>query len=170
MIKNCLAPFCRLGLLGLVAFAIPLAAAMDGPAHYDQHHRHNTVNHNGLQIENLRVRAIPSVLHVTAGFFKITNTGTDDDRLVSVSAEFAEKAEIHTMAVENNVMRMRPLAEGIIIPAGESVVFMPGGLHLMFMRLNEHPAEGESKKITLVFEKAGAVVLMADVKKIRHHH
>lgn len=61
--------------------------------------------------------------------------------------------------MEGDVMKMRQLADGIAVPAGATVTLAPGGLHLMFMRLNGPLVEGQSVGVTLDFEKAGAVAL-----------
>ena len=67
-------------------------------------------NHTGITLDNLLIRAVHGGMAVTAGFVTITNTGSDDDRLISVSTGFAGKSGFHTMAVENGIMKMRPLA------------------------------------------------------------
>lgn len=96
---------------------------------------------------------------VAGGFLTIVNTGSEDDRLVSVSADFARESQIHEMAMEGDVMKMRALSDGIVIPAGETVVLEPGGLHLMFMGLEAALVEGETVPVTLTFEKAGTVTV-----------
>ncbi|WP_338721814.1 copper chaperone PCu(A)C [Devosia sp. XK-2] len=96
---------------------------------------------------------------VGGGFLTIVNTGDTDDRLVSVAADFAKQAQIHEMAMEGDVMKMRPLTDGLVIPAGETVILQPGGNHLMFMGLTQALVEGETVPVTLTFEKAGSVVV-----------
>jgi len=96
---------------------------------------------------------------VAGGFLTITNTGAQDDRLVSVSADFAKEGQIHEMAMDGDVMKMRQLADGLVIPAGETVALQPGGYHLMFMGLSNALVEGETVPVTLTFEKAGTVTV-----------
>lgn len=96
---------------------------------------------------------------VAGGFLTLTNTGSEDDRLVSVSTPIAKESQIHEMAMEGDVMKMRQLPDGLPIPAGETVVLQPGGYHLMFMGLNEPVAEGASVPVTLTFEKAGTLTI-----------
>ena len=60
-------------------------------------------------------------MKVTAGFVTITNNGSSDDRLLRISTDFAARSELHTMSMDNGVMKMRPLADGIIIPAGKAL-------------------------------------------------
>jgi copper(I)-binding protein len=61
------------------------------------------------------------------------------------------------MTMQNDVMKMRKLEEGIAVPAGETVTLQSGGLHLMFMDVKKPFAEGDSIPVTLTFEKAGKV-------------
>ncbi len=96
---------------------------------------------------------------VAGGFLTITNLGAEDDVLISVSADFAERGEVHEMAMEGDTMRMRELADGLVIPAGETVELKPGGYHLMFMKVQYPLVEGEMFEATLQFEKAGSVTV-----------
>lgn len=61
------------------------------------------------------------------------------------------------MAIENDVMKMRQLPDGIEIPAGATVELKSGGLHVMFMRIKHPFKEGEKFTATLNFEKAGKI-------------
>ncbi|MGE0006816.1 MAG: copper chaperone PCu(A)C [Parvibaculaceae bacterium] len=99
----------------------------------------------------------PAGARVAAGYFKITNQGKEDDRLVAVSAAIAGRIQIHGMTVENGVMKMFALADGLVIPAGQSVVLKSGSSHVMFMDLKALPPEGESFKAVLTFAKVGEV-------------
>ena len=95
---------------------------------------------------------------MAAGYLVISNEGSTSDRLVSATGEIAGKTEIHEMAVDaNGVMTMRPLADGLEIPAGGEVKLEPGSFHIMFMDLKRGAKEGETFKGTLTFEKAGTV-------------
>ena len=95
---------------------------------------------------------------VGGGFMTITNKGTEADRLVSITApDVSDDAQIHEMAIENDVMKMRQLPDGVEIPAGGTVELKSGRLHIMFMKIKHPFKEGESFKATLNFEKAGAL-------------
>ncbi|MER8751562.1 copper chaperone PCu(A)C [Mesorhizobium sp. M1050] len=102
-------------------------------------------------------RATPAGAKVAGGYFTITNNGSAPDRLVSISSDISEKAELHEMGVKDGVMTMRPVAGGLEIPAGGKVALAPGGYHLMFFGLKRQPKQGEKFSATLTFEKAGAV-------------
>jgi len=119
---------------------------------------HDGVIHLGpINISSPFSRATLPNAPVGGGFLTIENTGTEDDRLVSASSSIAKDTQIHEMAMEGDVMKMRHLGEGLGIPAGQTVELTPGSLHIMFMGLNGAFVEGETVTVTLTFEKAGTV-------------
>jgi copper(I)-binding protein len=101
---------------------------------------------------------------VAAGFMKITNTGSEDDRLVKATATISDTVQIHEMSMDNGVMKMGELTDGLVIPAGATVEFKPGSYHMMFIGLKEKPVEGTAFAGTLTFEKAGTVDISYDVE------
>ncbi|MGD9925606.1 MAG: DUF1775 domain-containing protein [Pseudorhodoplanes sp.] len=102
-------------------------------------------------------RATPGGAKVAGGFMTITNNGKEPDRLVGGTVPVAGRFELHEMAVEGGIMKMRELAKGLEIKPGETVELKPGGYHVMFMDLTSRLKEGDTVKGTLVFEKAGKV-------------
>ena len=104
---------------------------------------------------------------VGGGFVTITNKGGEEDRLVSATSPEAGEVQMHEMAMEGDVMKMRQLNDGIVIPAGETVELKPGGLHLMFYKVSEPFKEGATVNVTLTFEKAGAVDLVLPIGPAR---
>ncbi len=114
-------------------------------------------NVGALHIGHPWARATPKGAGVAGGYLKITNNGTEPDRLVGGSTNFAGKFEIHEMSMDGGVMRMRPITGGLEIKPGQTVELKPGGFHLMFMDLKEPLKAGERVKGVLTFEKAGNV-------------
>ena len=102
-------------------------------------------------------RATPSGARVGGAYLTITNTGNEADRLVGGSVPIAKSVEVHDMAMEGDVMKMRHLDKGLEIAAGATVELKPGGVHVMFMGLTEGLKSEQSVKGTLAFEKAGTV-------------
>lgn len=100
---------------------------------------------------------------VGGGFVTIKNNGAADDVLVSVESAVAGRVELHEMAMQGDVMKMRKLEGGIPVPAGQTVELKPGGLHLMFMDVKEPFVEGGKVAVTLTFEKAGKVDVVLPV-------
>jgi copper(I)-binding protein len=111
-----------------------------------------------LTIEKPWARATPKGAEVGAGYLVIRNDGAAPDRLTGGSADFAA-VEIHEMAMEGGVMKMRELKDGLVIPAHGAVKLAPSGYHVMFTGLKSPLVKGETVKVTLTFEHAGAVAL-----------
>lgn len=111
-----------------------------------------------IQIDHPWSRATPEGARVAAGYMVLKNNGAEVDRLVSLTSEIGNRAEIHEMNVnEQGVMTMRPLADGLEIPAGGEVALAPGSYHVMFLDLTSTPKEGVTFTGTLTFEKAGEI-------------
>ena len=105
-----------------------------------------------IQVEDPWVRATPPNARMGAGFLRLSNHGTSDDRLVELSSPAAARVEIHSMKEVDGVMQMRHLADGLPLPAGADVALAPGGLHLMFVGIGQPFVEGGSVELTLRFE------------------
>ena len=78
------------------------------------------------------------------------------DRLLGGSTPVAERFELHTMAMQGDVMQMRQL-DKVDLPAGQKVELKPGGLHVMFIGLKQPLTVGSKVPVTLRFERAGEV-------------
>jgi copper(I)-binding protein len=107
-----------------------------------------------VKVEGAWVR--PTVPGQQGGGGFMTLHSAAADRLLGGSTPVAEHLELHTMAMEGDVMRMRQV-ERIELPAGKRVELKPGGLHLMFIGLKQPLAAGAKVPVTLKFEKAGEV-------------
>ena len=109
----------------------------------------------GVQIENAYTRATVPGQMAAGGFMKIENKGAAD-QLISASSPVAGEVQLHEMAMDGNVMKMRQVKD-IALPAGGAVELKPGGLHLMFMNIKAPLAAGETVPVKLKFAKAGEV-------------
>ena len=114
---------------------------------------------------DMQLRATAAGMPSSAAYLKITNDGVSDDRLIAAKATIAKRVEIHSMEMDDGVMRMRALDGVLAIDACESVTLAPGGLHIMLMGLTIDLAPGGQHEIILVFEKAGDVKFTATAKR-----
>ncbi|MEM8813536.1 MAG: copper chaperone PCu(A)C [Pseudomonadota bacterium] len=135
-----------LALSLLVLFSTPFASQAG-----------DSLQHGDLTINEPWARATPPNARVGAGYGVLINTGNEPDRLLGGESAVSERIEIHDMKVQDGVMIMRPITDGLEIPAGGSVALKPGGYHIMFIGLNDGLKEGQSAKAILRFERAGAV-------------
>lgn len=110
-----------------------------------------------VSVENAWSRAVPSGSKVAVGYLAIRNDGDEPDRLLSASAPFAGKTEIHQTSMAEGVMRMRPVPDGVPIPAKSTVLLEPNAYHIMFTGLIKPLAEGDTVPAKLTFEHAGSV-------------
>jgi periplasmic copper chaperone A len=61
------------------------------------------------------------------------------------------------------VVQIRKVENGLPIEAGASLVFEPGGTHLMLVGLGDALATGEQLLLTLEFDRAGPVDVLVPV-------
>lgn len=105
-----------------------------------------------------------------AGYFTVTNNGDNDDRLLAVTADFP-RVMMHDTSVTDGIATMAHLSDGVIVPAGGTISFAPGGMHVMFMGLKGDPFEvGEEIPATLTFETAGDVAIVFNVEAMSTTH
>jgi len=103
------------------------------------------------------VIALPyDTARTAAGYMAISNDGREADMLIGISIE-GVSAAIHESREENGLSKMIRL-DAVEIPAGDTVLFETGGLHVMLMGLAPHQFKpGDMVKATLVFEHEGEV-------------
>ncbi len=117
-----------------------------------------------LVIQNVWIKENPFNHLMTAGYLTIHNTSNSDTKLIAVSSSIAERIEIHQMSMDNDIMKMRPLKDGLIIPANDITYLKPGDFHLMFFGLKKQMNPEETHLINLTFHNLGTVVVHALVK------
>ncbi|MBS0448946.1 MAG: copper chaperone PCu(A)C [Proteobacteria bacterium] len=102
-------------------------------------------------------------------FLSLKNEGSSDDKLIGVSGDVAGSVELHEMAMEGNVMKMRQV-DGVALPAGKTVMLAPGGYHVMLLGLKAPLKQGDSFPLKLTFEKAGTTTVTVDVEGAAADH
>ena len=117
-----------------------------------------------LKIENAYTRATAPGQQVAGGFLKIDNKG-NADQLIGASSPAAGEVQLHEMAMDGNVMKMRQVKD-IAVPAGTTVELKPGGYHLMFMNLKGPFVAGQTVPVKLKFAKAGEMELKLPVNAV----
>jgi copper(I)-binding protein len=145
----------RIVTLVAVAAALCTAAA-----------RAEDVKAGDLVISQAWSRATPSGAKIAGGYLTIENRGQAPDRLVGGTGDVAARVEMHEMAMDNGVMKMRPLDKGLTIEPGKTVKLAPGGYHLMLMDIKQPLKQGDKVPVTLEFEKAGKVTVSLDVQGV----
>ena len=72
-------------------------------------------------------------------------------KLLSASSPVAGVVEIHEMAMDGNVMKMRAVSS-LDLPAGKPVALKPGGHHLMLFQLRQPLKVGDTVPLQLVIQ------------------
>jgi copper(I)-binding protein len=110
-----------------------------------------------IEVKDAWIRTPPPGAPTAAGYATIVNHAISSDRLTGASTGAATSAQLHQMSMSGGVMRMRPLTGGVPIGASASLKFTPNGDHLMLIGLKTPLKAGTHVKITLQFQRAGAV-------------
>ena len=104
-----------------------------------------------IQVSDPWVRATVPQQKSTGAFMTITSP--TDARLVEARSALTPSVEVHEMAMEKDVMKMRQV-NGVPLPAGKPVELKPGGFHMMLLDLKQQVKAGETVPLTLVVEGA----------------
>lgn len=108
---------------------------------------------DSIEIKNQWVRASNDGQDVSAAYMTIVSN--EDTSLIAIDSDVADVIEIHSMSMENGVMKMRML-DTLDLVAGKPTELSPGGFHLMLFDLKKPLAAGKEAHFTLHFKnKAG---------------
>jgi copper(I)-binding protein len=131
----------------------------------------SVVAHAELVVSDATVRLLPPSLPNTSAYFSIENRSQQTEVIIGASAAIADKAEVHNHLMVNDMMRMERQSEVEIAP-GQTVIFKPGGLHLMLFGLKQPLQEGQN--VDLSIEIQGSEPIKFEAKVVRpspqHHH
>ena len=147
-------------------FAAALAVAGTSSAH--------EFDVGDLHIQHPHARPTIANMPTGAAYFNMENKGKSADKLIGAATPVAKSVEIHTMSMDNGVMKMREVGT-IELKPGEKITMQPGGgYHLMLMGLTQQLNPGDKFPMTLTFEKAGKKEVSVTVDKkpgdeIRQH-
>lgn len=115
-----------------------------------------------VSVQSAWARATVQGQKATGAFMTLTaKTATT---LVGVSTSVAGVAEVHEMKMDNNVMQMRALPDGLPLPTGKAVALQPGGYHVMLMDLKLPLQKDTTIPLTLRFKDAKGVESSLDIK------
>ena len=127
-----------------------------------------------VTVVDARARATPPMAEAGGAFLTVLNGLDKPIRLVSAEAQVSKAVELHETKEEGGVMKMIPQPDGFEIPAGGTLMLMPGGKHVMLIGLEQPLTAGEQFTMTLNFEGAESIELqvpiveMGDMGKMDH--
>lgn len=125
--------------------AVPTGAATSAVESEDATEEQQSV----VTFANAYVRAMAEDSDMTAIFGQITNLSDQDVTITGFSSSVpAQRYEIHEV-VDGT---MRPLQNGLVVPAGETVVLQPGAEHLMLLGVTSPVEAGDTVSVTLTVD------------------
>jgi len=108
---------------------------------------------DSIEIKNQWARASNDGQDVSAAYMTIVSN--EDTSLITIDSDVTDVIEIHSMSMENGVMKMRML-DTLDLIAGKPTELSPGGFHLMLFDLKKPLTAGKEAHFTLHFKnKAG---------------
>lgn len=144
----------------LALLALPPAAAAEPPPAEEE-----AAGAPLVGVTDAWARAAPKSVP-GAIYLEIHNGGTAPDRLLAVRSEACDRAEIHrTVRTPEGGLGMRPVEDGVPVPAGERVRFEPGGLHVMCLGKRSDFRAGQRFEIRLRFEHLGEQEAEVEVRE-----
>lgn len=114
-----------------------------------------------VAVKDAWVRGTTPAQKATGAFMEITSS--EAASLLSASSPVAGVVEIHTMKMEDGVMKMRAIPK-LDLPAGKGIKLQPGGNHVMLMDLKQQMKKGDVVPITLKIEGKDKQVQTFEIK------
>jgi copper(I)-binding protein len=99
-----------------------------------------------------------------AVYLKMVNIGDYDTALLEAISGVAGSTLLHETRIEDDVASMHSQHSGVSIPARATVVFEPGGKHIMLIDLRQPLIEGETFAVTLRFRHGQTVSVPVTVE------
>ena len=115
-----------------------------------------------VDVKDAWVRTSVPGQKATGAYMKLT--AKDGANLVAASSPVAGVTEVHEMKMEGDIMKMKAVAGGMVLPAGKTVELKPGGYHLMLMDLKAALPKDTTIPLTLVFKDAKGVESRLELK------
>ena len=123
------------------------------------------------------VRSLPPGTAVTAAYGSLMNHGTDTVTIVNVTSTTGTEAQMHDVIADGDQRKMMQLNSVDIAP-GESLVFEPGGRHIMLLGITDAPEEGSDLPLCAVSARGTEVCTRAPMTRQSpgetephgHHH
>ncbi|MFI5227233.1 MAG: copper chaperone PCu(A)C [Candidatus Limnocylindrales bacterium] len=123
-----------------------------------------TIATPGLAVGGAWVRAVATTDQATAGYLTIANASTTADALLSASSPGAATVGIHKSEMDSTGLEWMHPVDHVDVPANGTVALEPGGYHLMIEGLTAPLRAGDRLELDLVFQRAGRIVVLADIR------
>ena len=143
----------RLAIIGVVLMLAVGVAACGG----------SSSGGSGITVSDAWVRN-PAIADQPGAAYLVIQSNGPADKLLSVTSDIARTIELHESTMSGGMMQMSPVSN-IPIPVNGKVELKPGGFHMMLIGLTRPVKTGDKVQLTLNFEKAGKILVTAEVKE-----
>jgi len=117
----------------------------------------------GVVVKNAWTRPPLPPQNNIAVFMTIDNPGPTARSVVSVSAPDADKAELHKVEMEGNMMKMTPI-KTLPLPPNGSVELKPGSFHIMCFGVKKPLKPGDTTSMVLTLDDGKKVPVEVTVR------
>ena len=117
-----------------------------------------------LVVQDAWVRATPGT-DMAAAYLTVHNVSAHAVTVTSVDSPVAGHSMIHETRVQGGMSTMRP-REQVVVAAGSTVKFEPGGLHVMLHDLKQPLQVGQSVPLVVILAGGTTVKASATVRPL----
>jgi len=128
--------------LGVTVLALSIAFGGSAAAHQ--------VSEGTIKIEHPRAAPTPKGAKTGAAYMEIVNNGKEPLEIKSLSSEAADEVQIHSVTMDGNIMRMRPVALPLTIAPGETLKLVKDR-HVMLIGLKKPLVEEDMVPFKIEF-------------------
>ena len=123
-----------------------------------------------FEVTDVWARATFAMAQTGAVYLTLNNQTETDVSLLSasVSSDLADEVQLHDMAMNDGMMQMQEMVDGVNVNIGETLEFRPGGKHIMLLGLKKPLNDGDSFELTLRFKNRDELTLLVNVKDARN--
>jgi len=131
--------------------------------------------HTNIEISQAWARALPPVVPNGAAYFTLVNHSNKDIVVTGVSSDIAKHSMLHESYFDDGKVAMRHIEELVINPH-KSVIFKPGGFHVMLMGLKKPLTKGGEFTMSFQLKDGSQITTSVTVKDApsmkehAHHH
>lgn len=166
--------------LAMIALALPISPSFaKDPGSTEKVGSAAAARDKLVDVSDAWIRATVPGQQATGGFMNLT--ASKALTLVGFESKVAGQAELHEMAMDGDVMRMRAI-DGLPLPVAQKVSLKPGSHHLMLTDLKKALVVGQNVELTLVLKGEDGKVFkqlvrvpvkspqMVPTPEMHHHH
>jgi copper(I)-binding protein len=117
-----------------------------------------------ISVDNSWIRQAPPNAKVLAAYLELTNSSDKTHSLIKISSDKFEKIEIHRSSTHEGMVHMQQ-QDKVLIPAGQKIMFEPGGLHLMLINPKQRLKIGDQVPLKFWFENDSTINVSTPVLK-----